>query len=349
MKHVIHSGSCHKRYYCLCWLIAFAGNCLLGCRPSGYFDKTSELVSIRPSLPAMDYTSVAWLDGDEIALAYKVPEAREGTIRIAILHLMNGELEDIVTPSHPDSCLPVPSGITFLLRLPNSKLGYLYKCWNMPDSNMPGAYSGTIYLWDRSAHDSQAIQVYSDFLPGEFTVSPDMSEVIQASPVGAGLNDELYRFELGEEGGRQILSDFQRATAPSWSPDGETIIFAGNKLTPYDSPKTNEEMTSLLFYPWTIYQLDADGQEVQELLPGIGYPLLKFSPDGNQLAFSATYKDKPGIWIMDLATNEVTRIWASNDIFDWSPDGKSMIVLARDDDEGNLLAFQTYPTILTLD
>jgi dipeptidyl aminopeptidase/acylaminoacyl peptidase len=329
-------------YYQPYWLPILGYLLLLGCQPSGYVDKTREISSIRLDLPPAQYESVAWLDSKEIALAYKEPEAREGTVRVAMLRLGTGALEDIILPSHPDHCFPVPSGIVLLSRLPNGNLGYIYRC-----SNMPSGDSGVLYMWDKSTGEIQVLHVYSDFLLGFYTVSPDMTEIIQTSPVGVGLNDELYRFDLGGEG-RQIFSDFQRASSPSWSPDGQTIVFAGTESTPYDSPETNEEMVNLLFYPWTIYQMNADGQEVRELLTGISRPLLKWSPDGKRIAFAATYKDKRGIWLLDVNSGEVQLIWDTAATFDWSPDGKSMIVLTREDDNGDPLVYQTYPTILTL-
>lgn len=329
------------RYWGYC-LIIMGCLLLLGCQPSGYVNNTKKVNNVRLNLPPAQYRSVAWLDSEKIALAYQEPEAREGTVRVALLLLPTGELEDVILPSHPDHCFPVPSGIALLSRLPNGNLGYIYRC-----SNIIGGNSGVLYMWDKLTHERQVLHEFSDFLLGPYTISPDMTELIQASPVGVGLNDELYRFELGGEG-RRIFSNFQRATAPSWAPDGQTIVFAGTESTPYDSPETNQEMINLLFYPWTIFQMNADGQQMKELLTGISQPSIKWSPNGKCIAFAANYKDRDGIWLLDVNTGEVQLIWDRVSSFDWSPDGKSMIVLTRADNNGDPLVYETYPTILTL-
>ncbi len=174
-----------------------------------------------------------------------------------------------------------------------------------------------------------------------------MSEIIQENAVGSGLNNELYRFQLGREG-KQIFSHFQRAAKPSWSSDGKSIIFAGTESTPYDSPTTSRDIENLLFYPWTIYVMDADGSQVRELLTGVSYPgTLSWSPDGRWIAFSATYVNKRGIWLFEVDTETVRLISERYGPFDWSPNSKQLIVLEREESD-DPLSYLTFPTILTI-
>ena len=326
------------------YLFLFGGVWLVtGCSSPNYIDGTKDINRNALNVPTSQYRSVAWLNKDYIALAYKEPTAREGETRIALYQLESQELEDIILPNHPDHCFPAPSGIGFLQRLPNDKLGYTYFC-----KEVVGGQSGILYTWDEASGESQILQEYSDFSIGSYTLAPDMSEIIQENAVGSRLNNELYRFQLGGEG-KQIFSDFQRAAKPSWSSDGKTIIFAGTESTPYDSPTTSRDIENLLFYPWTIYAMDADGSQVREILTGISYPgTLSWSPDGKWIAFSATYENKRGIWLLEVDTETVRLISERAGPFDWSPNSKQLIVLEREESD-DPLSYLTFPTILTIE
>lgn len=323
-------------YFLLGWWL------LAGCGQPDYIDDTRNVISDRLNVPSTQYRSVAWLNRNQIALTYKRPEVREGEVRVALYRLDSQVLEDIILPNHPDHCLPAPSTIEFLQRLPNGKLGYVYQC-----SHVGGGRTGVLYMWETEREQSRVLQAYSDFAPGSYAVAPDMSEVIQERNVGTGLSDELYRFQLGGEG-EQIFSHFQRAAAPSWSPDGKTIIFAGTESTPYDSPTTDRDIRNLLFYPWTIYAMNADGSQVRELLSGISFPLLKWSPDGEWIAFSATYQNKRGIWLLEIDSGTVRLISEKAGPFDWAPESKQLIVLELEENS-DPLSYLTFPTILTLE
>lgn len=325
-------------------LILFVGLWFLtGCGLSNYIDETGNVKRDDLNVPATQYRSVAWLNNGQIALAYKDPNVREGETRIALYQLESQKLEDIILPNHPDHCFPAPSYIGFLQRLPNDKLGYTYFC-----KELVGGQSGVLYAWDEASGESQILQEYSDFSIGSYTLSPDMSELIQENAVGARLSNELYRFQLGGEG-KQIFSNFQRVTQPSWSSDGKTIIFAGTESTPYDSPTTSRDIENLLFSPWTIYAMDADGSQIREILTGISYPgTLRWSPNGKWIAFSATYENKRGIWLLEVDTETVKLVSERYGPFDWSPNSKQLIVLEREESD-DPLSYLSFPVIISIE
>jgi len=79
-------------------------------------------------------------------------------------------------------------------------------------------------------------------------------------------------------------------------------------------------------------------------LPEAGRPYqLKWSPNSQLLAYAGDSQDSKGIWILDIDSLELVRVWPDNTFYDWSPDGTQMVVIAQDK-EGD--ATQTYPVII---
>src|SRR5690606_11994358 len=102
------------------------------------------------------------------------------------------------------------------------------------------------------------------------------------------------------------------------------------------------DIEDLLLYPWDLYLMDANGRNVRTVLPEAGGPYqLKWSPIArNLLAFSGDFHGIPGIWLLNTDSLELTRMWAQNTFYDWSPDGEKMVIIA----EGE--ADDTYPIII---
>jgi|tagenome__1003787_1003787.scaffolds.fasta_scaffold20987246_4 Tol biopolymer transport system component len=82
---------------------------------------------------------------------------------------------------------------------------------------------------------------------------------------------------------------------------------------------------------------NADGSDAQEVGQGLGAEQLSWSPDGSRLAFFAAQPagQVPGndVSILDLATGEVTRLYAADgywwDQIAWSPDGSQLALAGR--------------------
>lgn len=316
---------------------------LAGCQLLGYVDSQAKVTANELDLPPAHYETVAWLNDDEIAFTYRQPDEREGTTRVALFNVVTGQLEDIILPPQREDCFPVASWINRLSRLSNGNLAYTYFCMENP-----GGLAGELYEWDRENRATNQLIRYPDFGPGDFSMSPDMTEVLQENPVGAILSNELHRFEIGGEGQR-ILADFKRASGPSWAPDGRSFIFVGTKSTPFDSPETFEDVEGLALSPWTIYEISADQTELRELVSGVNRVILQWSPDGNKIAFAGEYRDRSGIWLLDKDSGEVSLIWPYSTPFDWSPDGRSMVILPGENNGPFSSSHNTYPTIVDLE
>ena len=318
---------------------------LIACQATTYTDATNVATVQRLTVPEAEYRDVAWLDEDTIAFVYRLPEFGDqaGDFRIATYILSNHVWQDIPRPELPDNCSHAPAMPHDLNLLPNSNLGYTLPCSNLHDG-----ISGMLYEWDREANVFHQLQSYDPpFAIGPYAFAPDMSQLIQEERVGAGLNNELYRVNRNGEMTR-LFPDYQRARSPSWSPDGELIAFSATETYPKrtNDPKIWGQIEDLLFYPWDLYLMNADGSDVRILLPEAGRPYqLKWSPDSQFLAYAGDSQDSKGLWILDIDSLELVRVWPENTFYDWSPDGTQMVVIAQEK-EGDVT--KTYPVIIDL-
>ncbi len=249
--------------------------------------------------------------------------------RIIVYSISTGKIYELPIPAKPDECVSawVAGPLT---RLPNSNLGFVYECNLDPVGNKE-----TLYMWDREADSLQALVQYPESIAASgYAFAPDMSELIQESAIGAGLNNQLYRVHPD---GRleQLLADYQRVRTPSWSPDGLTIAFMGTMAYPPGEPDTAKEIENLFYYPWDLYLMNVDESNVHMLLSGIvNGSGVQWLPQGKFLSFMGQYRTKEGIWFLNPDTSQVTRLWPYPTAYDWSPDGIQMVIIERDEKTG---------------
>jgi len=113
------------------------------------------------------------------------------------------------------------------------------------------------------------------------------------------------------------------AFAPSWSPDGEWIVFAFGSFL--QGRRSN---------PAKIMKVRRDGTEAQELtagMPNAGFP--SWSPSGEEIVFRSWGPDAMGLRILNLK-DHTTRVLTNggDNLLYWSPDG-SRILFTRKQDE----------------
>ena len=142
----------------------------------------------------------------------------------------------------------------------------------------------------------------------------------------------LWRSRIDGSSPMQLTSSSLYAELPRWSPDGTQIVFMGR------TEKTN----------FRAYLVSANGGDLHELLPGakVGFDP-GWSSDGKSIVLCLSDAvseagigkllppEKDGsISSVDLATNQVTNLPASENFFSPrpSPDGKSIAALTRNSD-----------------
>ena len=106
---------------------------------------------------------------------------------------------------------------------------------------------------------------------------------------------------------------------PRWSPDGDRIVFVRYM-------EQNQRSSEL-------FLMNANGTNVQRLTDnnvGDNYP--SWSPDGKKIAFRSSRSGNREVYVMDLATRDVTQLTGLEDgdemgstVPDWSPDGAQIV------------------------
>ena len=335
-------GKFNHGFISLAWLM-FISLLLAACQVSTYLDAVNVDTAQHLNVTAAEYRDVAWLDADTITFVYRLSGFGNslGDFRIAVYTLSNNNLQDIPIPPKPEHCSHAPAIINHLNRLPNGNLGYIYPC-----SSMEAGIAGILYEWNPDTNIvAQRYYYPPPFRASSYTFLPNMSQLIQENARGPGLNNELYR--VGQDGKLiQLFPNYQRVAEPSWSPNGQVMAFIGTEVYPKQTsdPKTWEQTEDLLLYPWDLFLMDLDGNDIRVLLPEVGRLYqLKWSPDGSFLAFARDPEHAEGIWILDIDTLELVRVWPENTFYDWSPDGTQMAIIAQDQ-EGDVT--KTYPVII---
>lgn len=183
------------------------------------------------------------------------------------------------------------------------------------------------------------------------TPSPDGKRVIwletRAIMEGEKSENLTHVFFANADGTerRQLTQGDKSATAATWAPDGKSIYFVADR-----TGKRN------------LYRLSIAGGEAEKLTDWKGaLGAYKISPDGKQVAFTATEEDKDlekrrkekldfrviganpprqSLWLLDLAkADDKPKSILKGDFhvasFDWSPDSKHLAVDRRSSSEPN--------------
>ncbi len=215
--------------------------------------------------------------------------------------------------------------------LPNGALGYIIAC----DPALDAGHARTtyIYTWDEKTNAIELLFGFDDG-PHErgiplsaYTLSPDMREMVYS--VGDIFDAFLYRVQADGQI-RQLVPQFFRAWMPAWSPDGTTIAFMGNETyrgTPMDEVISYSQMRPILYLPNDLYLLDAENDTVRRIAEDFtDFCCLQWLPDNNRyLSLMGTFGKTPGIWVIDIETRVVRRLWEASELFSWSSDGKLLV------------------------
>jgi hypothetical protein len=320
--------------FCICVIFAMLTSC-----QTRFSDMSNQQKSTPINFAEKGfYYSPTWISDNTIVFNYKTSEdpPRYPDIVIPDLRFYNlekGIWKKIVVKA--DQNCPW-LGFGFLQRLPDNNLGFIRMCTNNGDM------TDTLQEMDITTAEIKTL-MGTEYArsPGQFSFSPDMSELIQENMTGRFLSNQLF-YTKGSVS-TQIVPDFIRAMYPNWSSYDREIAFWGTKTYPGSKPtefKTLPEILGLSSSPWDLYISTPEGLNPQKVLSSIENPgLIKWSPKKKIIAFAGEFSGVPGIWLVDPATSKVTRIWAKSSDFDWSPDGSKMVILDEEKDKtGKILS-----------
>jgi Tol biopolymer transport system component len=134
-----------------------------------------------------------------------------------------------------------------------------------------------------------------------------------AEPTG---DEELFVMNADGTNVRQLTSNADFDSAPSWSPDGRRILFERAPAGTFTQGTEAQEKD--------IYVMRADGSHVRRLTdsPGLDEGP-EFSPDGTKIAFSSARDGQQEIYVMDADGSNPRRL-TDNPARDESPDWQTL-------------------------
>jgi WD40 repeat protein len=158
--------------------------------------------------------------------------------------------------------------------------------------------------------DDRVVPTPKEGDPWSVAWSPDGSSVaLSLFPHGAG-NRMIWVMNADGSDARKI-AEAENVTAPAWSPDGGTILYAA----------THDRETS-------IHRVDVDGSDdttihAEESEGTFSIFSAEFSPDGRQILFARGTDSGFDIFVMNADGSDVSRLTTTGTDYDahWSPDG----------------------------
>ncbi len=165
----------------------------------------------------------------------------------------------------------------------------------------------------------------------EFTATPDSSAVPVATPLGGGAGQiafastrsgipQLYLVNLDGTELAQLTDLAVGACQPSWSPNGQQLVFTSPCLG-------RGEFYETIYDDSSLYLINADGTGLKQLTssPDTGFDP-EWSPDGTRIAFTSARSGFRQIYSLDVNSLAVTLLTNTSDEFEssqpaWSRDG----------------------------
>jgi hypothetical protein len=309
---------------------------LVGCSPK-QLDVQHLVVKREINIPLRSafYSDVAWLSENTIGLVYylKVPDttAPSPDDLLSIFNFNTSDLKTIAMPKTDATCeskwLASKWEPGVISRANQGNLVIAAECSADP-------MGGPVLLlkYDVLTSELQKLSDYNKQRVGllHFAFLSE-NELVQERPVGHPMNNQLYKVSLVDGSATRLLPDFLRARWPTWSPQNQLVGFWGTAQFPGKEPEglyTFNDIEVLVRAPWDLYVMDKDGNNPQIIFPLISnIGGLAWSPNGDWLAFGGKVDNVEGIWLLNINDRRPIRIYDQNDIFDWSPDGREIIII----------------------
>lgn len=300
---------------------------------SRFLDVNDEIEAF-PVKPLEGYQvgSVAWLSDYEIVFVGKQKNSDRKTPNLFLIYsTLNDQWQKISIPINQNCQV---SGFSFVTRLPNKNIGYVDTCISN-EKEIRNIYEINI----SNNEIKKLIHLEIIKVGGKFSFSPDMTELVQEDMESRFLSNKIYYENTKKT--VQIVPEFTRAMYPDWSPHERQIVFWGTESYGGGKPEdfqTLPEILELSSNPWDLFISTPEGTNVVKIFSSVeDAMLIKWSPTERIIAFSGTVDGASGVFLINPKTLETKRIWSKLSDFDWSPDGKKLVVINNEKDKsGNI-------------
>jgi Tol biopolymer transport system component len=296
-----------------------------GCKPN-YIDVQKSVVRRLIDLPPnYSYYDVVWLPQNMIALAYSPEYSVTQNDKISIYDVNSSKATDVALPPPSQSC-PSKWVAGNLAMLPDGNLAFNTVCY----SNISGGPQ-LLFKYDMKRSQTTQLFDFGNHMSATHFTFISQDEFLQENAVGHPMSNELYEISLTNKSTIRLVPNFLRARLPSWSPQIKKIAFWGTEKFPGKDPEgpySFDDIARLVNYPWDLYIMDEDGNNIRKILPLVDNAGdLSWSPTSAFLAFGGTINGIEGIWLLDLNNSNLIRIFEKSINFDWSPEGTKLIVV----------------------
>ncbi len=129
--------------------------------------------------------------------------------------------------------------------------------------------------------------------------SPDGNTIVVSGLVEG--QPDLYAYDLKSKKVRQLTNDLFAELKPSWSPDGQYLLFATDR-TP------NNENSVIPSYQIGIMETSSGRVEIIDVFPGANNLNPVFAPDGKAFYFLSDRDGFRNLYRYDLASNQVLQL-----------------------------------------
>lgn len=314
-------------------LLTLSAMLAVRCAPATYTNALPTTIKTLET-PSGDYRDVVWLPSNKIAAVYAPQyEIDRWVYDVAIYELAEETWSEIDVPA-PEECISAWNLV--LERLPQGGLGIVNHC-NIEVERALNRYSRLLAWYP----ETDTIEVLALLPVGKdvisFDISPEGTDTLVSYDSSGGILGELVWIDSDGKA-QHLMTEYMRARDGRYAPDGQRMALVASASVPDSDTGMFGERRALqakLSHPWTLYLADRKGDNLHVLLSNIRFSFyLKWSPDGHYLAFSGVISGQSGIWIVDVSTGALYRVWERRTPFDWSPDGSQMVVI--DGPENNL-------------
>src|SRR5919107_1623278 len=165
--------------------------------------------------------------------------------------------------------------------------------------------------------------------------SPDGKKITYTSyegfndgnPTGPQKDAEIYTINVGGSDRTNLTNNSRGDEDPSYSPDGEKIVFSGERsnILPFST------------YAVEIYTIGVRGKNRIRLTNNSTYDYFPdYSPDGRRIAFSGSGEKNTNIYTISARGGDRTKLTEGGEDPSYSPDGKKITYYKGNDLHGEV-------------